>query len=338
MSISDASLAERIEAYLKQAQAREAKVIGLVRIHGGASRETYRVRLSESGRERGFILRRDPVSALIDTERNTEFEAYRAFFKTPVPVPEALALEEDTRWLERSFSIMEEIENCTAVTAFNNAVFEDKAERIGRQFFTILGEIAKADPREIGITWDAPALDQAWAQEVARWEKVIDEDEREPQPIARAAIRWMKKNPPPPAQKLAFVHGDYRTGNFLFDADGDIKAILDWEMAHLGDPLEDLAWALDPMWSQHDRTKPAAMIPREEGIALWEKASGLKADRAALRWWEMFASFKGLAIWISAAAEVADGKNVDPVNSFSGWYLTSYHNQLIAERLAGNWP
>ena len=87
MSVSDQVLADRIAAYLKATQGREAAVVGLQRIHGGASRETYRVRIVEGGAERGFILRRDPTSALIETERTVEFAAYRAFHGTPVPVP-----------------------------------------------------------------------------------------------------------------------------------------------------------------------------------------------------------------------------------------------------------
>ena len=161
---------------------------------------------------------------------------------------------------------------------------------------------------------------------------MIDEDELEPQPIARAAIRWMRSNPPPPAQRISIVHGDYRTGNFLFDASGAIRAILDWEMAHLGDPLEDLGWALDPLWSA-DREHPGGMLKRDEAIAVWERASGLKADPVALRWWSMFASFKGLAIWISSAKEFQAGTNTDPVMAFSGLYCLPFHNKRLADLL-----
>lgn len=334
MSISDPGLAERIAAYLKAKQGREATVVGLTRIHGGASRETYRVRLEEDGAARGFILRRDPTSALIETERTVEFAAYRAFHGSPVPVPEALALEQDESWLERPFFMMEEIENAVAASVLQGAPYGEHAAKIGAQFFGALGEIAKADPATLGLDWEAPDPDACWSAELARWEKVIDEDEREPQPIARAAIRWLRRNPPPPAQKVGVVHGDYRTGNFLFTPGGDIAAILDWEMAHLGDPLEDLGWALDPLWAHHNPARPGGMCTHEEAIAHWERASGLTADPQALRWWAMFASLKGLGIWISAAAEVQDGKNTDPVNAFSGWYCLSYHNQIIADRLA----
>ena len=61
---------------------------------------------------------------------------------------------------------------------------------------------------------------------------------------------------------------------------------------------------------------------------------GLKAEPRALFWWEIFASLKGLAIWISAAREYGDGRNTDPVNLFSGWYCTAFHNKVLADRLS----
>ena len=153
--------------------------------------------------------------------------------------------------LERPFFIMEEIEDCSVGSILAPDPYGAHREKIGEQFFSVLGRIAEADPRchrPCRFRRRVRLARCRWRHEVARWEKVIDEDEREPQPIARAAIRWLKRNPPPPAQKISVVHGDYRTGNFLFDSDGNIRAILDWEMAHLGDPLEDLGWALDPLW------------------------------------------------------------------------------------------
>ena len=78
---------------------------------------------------------------------------------------------------------------------------------------------------------------------------------------------------------------------------------------------------------------PNRPIPREEALSIWQKESGIKLDTAALAWWEIFASLKGLAIWISAAREYADGRNTDPVNAFSGWYCLAFHNKVLADRL-----
>jgi aminoglycoside phosphotransferase (APT) family kinase protein len=313
-------------------------VSGLARIAGGASRETYRFRAQykRDGKifDRALILRRDPVASLIDTDRTTEFRAYRAFHKLGLPVPEPIALELGTDALDRPFFIMEEIEHCSVGSILAPDPYGAHREKIGQQFFATLGRIAKADPDSIGLSDFDGAREASWLHEIQRWEREIDEDEREPQPIARAAIRWLKRYRPPHAQKLSVVHGDYRTGNFLYDADGNIRAILDWEMAHLGDPLEDLGWSIDPLWSHGDPSHPAGLVSRERAIAIWEQASGLSADPKALHWWEIFASLKGAAIWISAAREYSDMRNSDPVNCFSGWYCLAFHNKVLADRLS----
>ncbi len=335
-------LAQRLQAYLSaKLAAPDLTVTGLSRIPGGASRETYRfrARYAKVGREfdRALILRRDPPASLIETDRSTEFRAYGAFHKLGLPVPEPVVLELGTAALERPFFVMEEIVNCSVASILAPDPYGPHREKIGRQFWSVLGRIAKETPHQIGLGDFDGGRDAAdcWRHEIARWEAVIDDDEREPQPIARAAIRWLKRNPPPPAQKISVVHGDYRTGNFLFDGDGEIRAILDWEMAHLGDPLEDLGWALDPLWAHGDPSHPAGTVARAQAIATWEEASGLRAEPRALAWWETFASLKGLAIWISAAREYAEGRNSDPVNAFSGWYCLAFHNKVLADRLGG---
>lgn len=333
-------IAPRLEKYLSgKLGVPDLRVSDLARIPGGASRETYRFRARyKSGGteiERALILRRDPPASLIETERSTEFRAYQAFHTLGLPVPEPIALELDGKALDRPFFVMEEITGCEVASILSPDPYGEHRGKIGAQFWTVLGRIAAADVDAIGLgdLEGAREMTAAWKHEVARWEKVIEEDEREPQPIARAALRWLKRNPPPPAQRISVVHGDYRTGNFLFNAEGDIRAILDWEMAHLGDPLEDLAWALDPLWSHWDPSHPAGLVPRAEAVALWEKASGLKADANALGWWEIFASLKGLAIWISAASEYAEGRNTELANAFSGWFCLAFHNKVLAERL-----
>ena len=332
-----ADLEARIVRYLahRMPEAGRVSVVALSRIHGGASRETFRVRIdAERGGQRGLIFRRDPVSTLIETEREVEFAAYRSFMGSAVPVPGALFLERELDWLERPFFVMEEVEGCVAGSILAADPYGAHRRKIGEQFFTILGQIARRDAASSDLARHSPmpAADAAWKAELDKWEKVIDEDELEPQPIARAAVRWMRSNPPPPAQRVSIVHGDYRTGNFLFDTSGSIRAVLDWEMAHLGDPLEDLGWALDPLWSA-DREHPGGMLKREDAIAVWERASGQKVDPVALRWWSMFASFKGLAIWISSAKEFQAGTNTDPVMAFSGLYCLPFHNKRLADML-----
>ncbi|HZL00377.1 MAG TPA: phosphotransferase, partial [Caulobacteraceae bacterium] len=110
--------------------------------------------------------------------------------------------------------------------------------------------------------------------------------------------------------------------------------VLDWEMAHLGDPLEDLAWAIDPLWTRPGDDRVSGMIRLEDGLALWRAASGVDLDRAALAWWRLFAAVKGQAIWTSAAREWRDGGFAEPILAFSGWYTARRHDEILADYLA----
>jgi len=337
------SLAERFAAYLGHCwpEGGEIRIDAFERIYGGASRETYRVRVSvREGAgtvEHRLILRRDPASSLIETDRSTEYRAYAAFHGSAVPVPRPLFLETDPHWLDRPFFVMEEVTGAvSSARLLGEPPYAEHLEKIGERKWRILGAIARADPERLGLTtaFAAPPLDGCWRRELDHWERVIDEDELTPQPIARAAIRRLRRDPPPPPRRLSVVHGDYRTGNFLFDAAGEIRGILDWEMCHLGDPLEDLAWALDPLWGWPDRERPGKLLPRERALAIWSEASGIAIDERALRWWEIFASVKGLAIWISSGREFADGRNQDPILALAGWFPTDVHERVLVERLA----
>ena len=331
------ALEPQLAAYIatRLPDASDVAVTALERISGGASRETYRFQLSyrqgDAPRTRKLILRRDPPASLIDTERRIEFAAYRAFHGSAVPVPEMLWLEEGDAALGHPFFIAEELSGYQAAPALlfgggYDAVLGHLAERK----WTILGEIARADPVALGLSsvMETPVLDACWRRELDHWEAIFDAREAEPQPIARAAIRWLRRHPPPPAQKLSVVHGDYRTGNFLYDEAGDIHGILDWEMAHLGDALEDLAWGLNPVW-EFGRGLAGGLVPPADAIAIWERASGLLADPAALHWWVLFNCVKGQGIWVGSARAFIDGGNRDPVLAYAAWWLLNAQDRAI---------
>jgi aminoglycoside phosphotransferase (APT) family kinase protein len=217
------TLAAKLAAYLSSKLGRPAEVTRLERISGGASRETYRFVLQApvdgAPFERRLILRLDPQASLIETDRRTEFAAIEAFQGSEVPVPEPLWIETDAADLGAAFMVMTEIAAGEAhPIKLMQPPFADHFATIGRQKWTILGSIARADPQAGFAGIVAPIEpDACWRRELDLWEAVLIADELEPQPIQRAAIRWLRKNPPPPAQRISVVHGDYRTGNFLVD-------------------------------------------------------------------------------------------------------------------------
>ncbi|WP_439816799.1 phosphotransferase family protein [Zavarzinia sp. CC-PAN008] len=341
------TLEGRIAAYAarKMPGARDVTVDQLDRIWGGASRETYRFRLNwaegATRHSRRLVMKRDPPGdSLIDTTRATEYAVYKAFGTTPVPVPEVLWLEEDPAHLDQPFFVMAEVGSGIAgLDADPRAVtaepYAAHAAEIGRQKWFYMGQIAAQDPHALGLVgvfpWVEP--DQAWKQQLDYWEGVLTADELNPQPVIRAAIRWMRRNPPPPAMKTSVVHGDFRTGNYLYDPDGRIHGVLDWEMAHLGDPLEDLAWSINRVWYWGRDERCGGLIPKEDAIRHWEEGSGMKVDRAALHWWELFASVKGQGIWVSSAHAWETSENKDIILALTGWVMINAQDRAVLETM-----
>jgi aminoglycoside phosphotransferase (APT) family kinase protein len=326
------SLADQLRDYLTRIAGEPVEVRDLARIPGGASRETYRYDAMVGGDTRGYILRRDPPGSLIDTDRRLEFLAIRSFETTGVAAPRVVLLEKAGAELERPFFVMERVDGGTAASAFQSDAYGAHAGVIGEQFFSIMGAIAREaiDGLPILQAIDPPAPQDCWRRELDYWSDVIETDEEHPQPIVRAAIRRLRRDPPPPATKLSVAHGDYRTGNFLHDGAGRIIAVLDWEMAHIGDPLEDLAWAMDPLWTTIGETRISGMVTRDEAMAIWRRASGLEIDPEAFRWWSLFASVKGQAIWTSAAREWRASGMTEPILAVSGWYTARRQDQILA--------
>ena len=181
-----------------------------------------------------------------------------------------------------------------------------------------------------------PRLEDCAAEQLAYWESVIIDDEIHPQPIARAALRWLKRHMPPPAQKLSVVHGDYRTGNFLFNTDAQITGILDWEMCHLGDPLEDLAWSMDPLWRGEETELAGKLLADSEAIKAWEQACGLTCDAEAFRWWRIFVAVKAVAIWFSSSEDFEKGQGKDTILALAGWVMTDRQNRILLTYLNGD--
>jgi aminoglycoside phosphotransferase (APT) family kinase protein len=308
------------------------EVTAISKIFGGASRETYRLTLSVDGKLKRVIVRRDPPSSLIDTERALEYGAYQKIFPTDIPVPEPLFIEVDPSYLGQPFSVMAAIEDCqTDVTPLST----EARRNLGEQKYQILGRLAANNPIDLGFDsiTPAPDLDQCASEQLSYWRDVILDDEIHPQPIAQAAIRWLGSNLPAPAQKLAIVHGDYRTGNFLFNTQNEITGVLDWEMCHLGDPLEDLAWSLDPLWTWGEPGLAGRLLPVDEAIEIWCGTSGLDCDRIALKWWRIFAALKAIAIWISSSEDFHHGEGKDSILAMAGWVMTDRQNKILLDYL-----
>ncbi|HEY8059998.1 MAG TPA: phosphotransferase family protein, partial [Acidimicrobiales bacterium] len=109
-------------------------------------------------------------------------------------------------------------------------------------------------------------------------------------PAFELGFRWLEANRPPPSGR-AVVHGDFRNGNLIVGPDG-LRAVLDWELAHLGDPLEDLGWLCVRAWRFGGRGPVGGFGEREELYAAYEAAGGRPVDPDVARWWEVLGTLK----------------------------------------------
>lgn len=311
-------LQEKLTAYLQHVmpQTANVEVANLWRIPGGASRETWSFDASwhEGGHcaERGFILRRDPDASLLETERGAEFGVIRAAHSAGVPVPEPYWLERDGTWLERPFFIMERIDGCE--TSPSKLVAEPRFQQVqgklGEAFVGVLAAIHALDWEELALDFLDGARSPAAAaiHELDRWEKTLIADSLEPQPILRAALTWLRHHLPPPAKKLVVVHADYRTGNFLYNERGEIKGMLDWEMAHIGDPLEDVGWACMRPWRWDGSERIGALMERSNFLRRYAERTGNAVPEESVRFWEVLGNVKLAVIFVTGARSFCEGR------------------------------
>jgi aminoglycoside phosphotransferase (APT) family kinase protein len=308
----------------------------LLRIPGGASRETWMFKAAwEDGagrKSQEFILRKDPPASLLDTDREAEYAFYSSFFGSPVPVPRMRWLERDASILGGPFFVMERIKGCeTAQRLVMEPRYQAVAGNIAANMYRLMAEIATFDwrPTDIARVTPIPTVDNAWDTQLSHWERIIDENELSPQPIARAAIRWLRANPPPPAQRVSVVHGDYRIGNVMYTPEGDIHGVLDWEMAHLGDPLEDLAWSFNESWQWAKDGRAGGIVTPEDAVPIWERHSGLKADPAAVHWWWLFNDVKCQGIWLTGTKSFQEGRTRELILPLISYTLVNSQDQAM---------
>jgi aminoglycoside phosphotransferase (APT) family kinase protein len=318
---------DQVAAYLKAQLpgSPDVTVANVRRIPGGASRETWSfdASWSEDGRSlnEGFIIRRDPDASVLETDRDLEFRVMDVAHRHGVPVPKMRWLEQGTEWLERPFFVMERIDGCEASPS---KVLMDPSFLAGRARMTdgFVEALAKIHAIDVGpdlaFLGPPPAVDACGMAEIARWEEIVARDSLEPQPVLNAAFRWLRLNQPPPAERIVLVHADYRTGNFLSTPEGEIKGILDWEMAHLGDPVEDVAWACIRPWRWLGYELVGGLMEREDFLERYTRATGIATSEEALRFWEVLGNVKLAAIFITGGRSFCDGRTRAPMMALLG--------------------
>lgn len=279
--------------------ARSVRLDDVRTMTGGAAREAWSCEAllewpdGTSETKRLVVLIFRPAGPNRAFSAREEFRLLQAARSAGVPVaPPLLAGEEG---LGRPFYVMERVDG---ETIGRRLVRDDRFEAARRRLPAQLGAALAAIHRvpveraDLDFLPRPSARDAVAAGEVAQLEDLYRLAAVEPHPVFELAFRWLRGRCPATG-RVGLVHGDFRIGNVIVDAESGLRAVLDWELAHVGDPLEDLGWACVRSWRfGRDDLTCGGVGTREELVAGYENAGGASVDHHALRFWELFGNLR----------------------------------------------
>ena len=285
-----------------------AAPVNVGRMGGGASKEQFAFTLTQpDGSSCRYVLRMDPLEAITETSRLREYELLAAV-QGLVPVPRPRWIDRDGRIFGRPALIMEMVGGVTKpsnaglkVSGLGTLLGEPLRSQLRGQFLDTLVALHGFDWRTAPLpSFAAPDADpkQEARWVLNYWKQLWNDDSAEPIPIISYTEQWLTDNMPD-CYDLVLTHGDYRTGNYLFDeTSGQITAMLDWELAHIGDFHEDLGWVLMQVFGtfENGQFRASDLFGRDEFIAAYEAATGRTVNRKTLHYYDVMSSWKTYVI------------------------------------------
>ncbi|WP_439815552.1 phosphotransferase family protein [Zavarzinia sp. CC-PAN008] len=286
----DAPSLDAILDRIAQAQVPGATGIAkLRRVSGGANMETWSFEATTPTGGVPLILRRAPggkrqareTAPSLETEARVIVEAGKA----GVPVPPVRYVLRPEDGAGEGF-IMDFVAGETiARKILRDAEFANARPILARQCGEILAKL-HAVPKET-----LPPLHSATPRAYVEQQVEYYRSFNHPHPVFELALRWLLDHAPP-HDKQGLVHGDFRNGNLIIGPDG-VRAVLDWEIVHFGDPMEDLGYICVNSWRFGNIDHPVGGFgPREDLFAGYEAASGTTIDPERVKWWEVLGTLK----------------------------------------------
>jgi aminoglycoside phosphotransferase (APT) family kinase protein len=264
-------------------------VSGAVRLSGGASQETWSFDIVHPDGNIGAILRRAPPGYGAAPSRaaglGAEAVLMQLAYEAGVPSPRVLHVLQPQDDLGTGF-IMQRVEGETiARKILRDEKFASARRLLARQ----LGKVAA------GIhSLPASKLPKLRRMTAAKEIAELERDYRSldwPRPVFELALRWLRDRDPGPSQDVTLVHGDFRHGNLIIGPDG-LRAVLDWELAHLGDPMEDLGWICVNSWRFGEIDKPVGGFGAREELFAGYESAGRRVDANRVKFWEVMGTLR----------------------------------------------
>ncbi|HEY5126833.1 MAG TPA: phosphotransferase family protein [Bradyrhizobium sp.] len=264
-------------------------VVGAVRLSGGASQETWSFDIVRPNGNIGAILRRAPQGYGAAPARaaglNAEAMLMQRAYDAGVPSPLVLHVLQPEDGLGTGF-IMERVEGETIPRKIlRDDQFAQARPKLARQLGKVLATIH-------GLA--LPQLPELRRMTAAKEIAELERDYRSfdwPRPVFELALRWLRDHDPGAPEQVTLVHGDFRHGNLVIGPDG-VRAVLDWELAHLGDPAEDLGWICVNSWRFGEIDKPVGGFGAREELFAGYQEAGRRVDPARVMFWEVMGTLR----------------------------------------------
>lgn len=298
------------------------EISGVERLSGGASRETWRFSCGPDT----FVLQRMRQGATGNMD--VEASLLRAAALEAVPVPEVVISGSDPEVLGAPFVVTRAVEGETIA----RKILRDDRYAAARESLTAqLGTaLARLHAIPVGAV---PGL--APEDPLEHYRGVLD-GLGEAHPAFEIAFRWLEAHRPG-AGSLSVVHGDFRLGNVIVGEEG-LRAVLDWELAHLGDPSEDLGWLCVKAWRFGGAGRVAGLGAIEELLVAYRAAAGAAPDEDEVFWWEVMGTVKwGIICIMQASAHLSGLSRSHELAAIGRRVCENEHDlmQMLAPRVVG---
>jgi aminoglycoside phosphotransferase (APT) family kinase protein len=319
--VTNAVLAADLAGVLSEHLDRPVEVAELRRLSGGSSHETWGFLAVTPDEQRPAVLRRDFERSLLDTDLRTEHDLLTALHRAGLPVPKPWLCSDESSPLGLPFMVMDRVPGTDLRKELARPGHGRHLSDLARRTVELQARIHRMDL----TTLPALGAGQGPEHEVARWTKVLADAKADPDPLLCTALAWLPKHLPAP-DRTVLVHGDFKANNVLITPDGEL-AVIDWELAHPGDPLEDLAWTM--LW-RTGWDVVGGLHTQAAYTAAYTELTGHQVDDVALRFWHILALVKLWAMFATGMAE----KPVRPSLRLMGRATIWIRDQLALELLA----
>jgi aminoglycoside phosphotransferase (APT) family kinase protein len=334
---------ERVDAWLAEHVPAVEQPFRYSLIAGGRSNLTFEV---VDGRGRKFVLRRPPLGGVLQSahDMGREHRIISALAPTRVPVPQPLGYCDDADVNGAPFYVMDYVEGVVLADAGDVGadLGEPERKQIAHSMVDVLADLGAVEPDEVGLG-DLGRREGYVERQLKRWMRQFEQSTEREIPAVPEVHRLLSKCVPP-QQWTGIAHGDFRLGNCMVGPDG-VRAVLDWELCTLGDPLADFGWLMAD-WiepgerTDHLRGEPVSALPgfppRSEMIERYVERTGADVSRldfyVALALWKLACIAEGVYARYRAGVMGDDGAEV--VESFGDRVVALAEEALaIAERL-----